>query len=497
MEEVLLSNSKCLSIPFQEQCLAVFPSFSNKLKGSSILRGEIDGVFMWQRNAGGQIYSTNTFDNSEHLTTAVSDRSVFKSMSSPTPDVPIPMLYIPNTSNYVSNDLDTIVINKDTDLPRFEGSVPMENPIAACNNLVRRMFESGLSESFTYDTKKRSSKGKGGSTKRKAVPEARTLNKRKRESNNNGYQARINCDSAKVKVRSKFERNTQHLVTINVKALPTITMGYSNIDANEYAENNSTIGGNIKPFLKNGNVQPAACKILVELIELVFSWLPREKTFDVSQSGDVDFVRKRERWIKRFKNSLCGNSDIKNFRVEGIAILIPSSIGMHVDELNCGRNGMTTVVSVNANVPKNEKTVTDGVNSKLWKWMDLQGYETHFPCSIILYSRRCVGNHISKMIRTRAMKKECHLRYIVFWAITKKVGSNVDYRAKVYNNNNFPSRFKTMATRRTKSRFRGRIYLTVACYDKIVSTCVDDVYEILLILTIIHLFTTGVLLYSD
>ena len=457
MKEILKSNSKCLSLPFEDQCLAVFPSYSKKFKGSSILRGEIDGAFMWKRNQSGQIYSTNTFDNSEHLTTAISDRTKLQRINSPSPGRDIPMLYIPSTSNYVSKDKQIIVINKDSNLPKFKGCKKMKAPIATCNELVRRMFECGLSESFAYDTKKRSSRGKTTASK------SSSCGKRKRPNSTS--------HSVKAKVRSKFERSTQKEVSINVKALPTITMGFSNIDSNEYAGNYCTIGGNIKPFLKNGNVGIRACQVLVELIELVFSWLPRDKTFDVSQCGNEDFTRKRERFMQRFKQSLCGTTDITNFRVEGIAILIPSSIGLHVDELNCGRKGMTTVVSVNANVPKNERTITDGKNSKLWKWMDLQGYETHFPCSIILYSRRSVGNYIAKQIESKKMMRKCHLRYIVFWAIRKKVGKNVDYRAKVFNNNTFPNRFRVMAKRKTGSRFKGRMYVTVACYDKIVSHC--------------------------
>ena len=499
MTTLLTSNAKCPSLPFEKQCLMSLSSFSSNQKGSSLLRGEIDGNFLFQRNSYGQIYSTHVFDNSEHLTVAIDDRTVLSSFRSPSKDLEIPFLYIPNKSNYVSSDHRVIVINKDSNVPAFEGQRKLTSPIKKCTSMVTKMFEAGLSEFFFYDTKKRSS-GSDGNSRQASRDEAFSRpEKRKRAVNSKGGKildyfkhsgkqpteeveadgennGNVRSNKVSTKVSSKFERNTGKESTIDLDSLPTITLGYSMMDTNEYADSMSTIAGTVKPFIKDGNIPREASVTLVEMIEMVLSWLPEESTFNIGAGGSEQsiYFTRRLRMIKRLKKTLCGNGDCTNFRVEGITILIPLSIGIHIDDQNCDMSGMTNVISINTRVPKNKRTISEGKNSKLWKWLELNGYESYFPCSILLYSRKSVGNYCAKIQDASDMRRNCRLRWIIFWALSSKVDSNVDYRSKVWNSKVFKNRFTKHASKRNGSRFGGKMYVTVACYDKMVSSGGDE-----------------------
>ena len=108
--------------------------------------------------------------------------------------------------------------------------------------------------------------------------------------------------------------------------------------------------------------------------------------FNPSESSSKDVEELRLGMMSDLKEFLGGNRDPKYFRVEGIAILIPTSIGFHKDSINCPMPGMQTVLSVNATIPINDRTFPSGRCSKVRQWLDLNGYKKSHPCSIILYT---------------------------------------------------------------------------------------------------------------
>ena len=67
--------------------------------------------------------------------------------------------------------------------------------------------------------------------------------------------------------------------------------------------------------------------------------------------------------VADFKEVMCSDRDRSFFCVKGITILIPLSIGLHKDTLNCFMEGMRAVIFINCQIPMNEQTIPDGWGS--------------------------------------------------------------------------------------------------------------------------------------
>ena len=152
--------------------------------------------------------------------------------------------------------------------------------------------------------------------------------------------------------------------------------------------------------------------------------------------------------------------------------MIPSSVGFHKDTLNCTKPGMKSVLSVNARIRFNDSTFPSGKNTKLAKWLLLNGYDKWFPCSLICYSRDKQGNYCQKLAdHDRFMEKDL-VRKCVGNALVNHVGDVTDYRTRVWNNKNFPRIFQKRAKIRgssTSQQFKSKSLATPASYDKMVS----------------------------
>ena len=322
----------------------------------------LTSVISIERNLSGQIYLVQDLDSCGHCTVRTADLPKFtdRKYSSSTP-LNIPFLHVPSSTNYASQDCEMIVLNSDQkEIPMLGKefrSKPLR-PIETVTRYVTGMFENYLSECFEFENKKRSTSKPHGT-------------KRKRH---------------KTKLQSNFARSTQNKVIVDPNALPVVSVGWSTMDCNRYGANLATIAGNVRPFLCDGNLPNNVKKILAELIEFVLGFMPKETCFNMETSGSPRVVELRSKMISDFKFMLSGDRDVSNFRVEGVTILIPLSIGYHKDTLNCHRNGMTSVLSINSKIPLNEKTIPSGNGSRLWNWLNQNGYHDDFPCSIILYS---------------------------------------------------------------------------------------------------------------
>ena len=391
-------------------------------------------------------------------------------------------IHVPCTMNYASEDGQTLVINSDENPLPFQDCTqsdePMKPPIETATELIVKMFESNLAESFSFENKKRStSKIKvttttSSSKHNKTTTRSQPRSKRRRK--NWGRDER-----KKHVVRSSFERTTQNEVLINADALPVVSLGWTTMDCNQYGNNACTMAGNIRPFLSDGNLPRKTRKILVDLIEFVLGFLPGEWSFNIKKCGTERVVELCSAMIAEFKEMMCGDSDIQNFRVEGITIVIPLSIGWHKDTLNCFIEGMTSVISMNAKIPLNEKTIPSGPGSRLWIWLNENGYTDFFPCSIILYSRKSVQSYCLKIAKTELFAERDLVRKCLKWAMLDRVKSVVDYRSRIWNNDAFPNLFRKYSKRKKGSRFNGQMWSSPAAYDKTVSIILFAILQIL------------------
>ena len=154
--------------------------------------------------------------------------------------------------------------------------------------------------------------------------------------------------------------------------------------------------------------------------------------------------------------------------MEGVTITLLSAIGFYHDLLNCNREGMRLVVSINVNIPITDETVPPG--SELRLWLEQNRYTLSFPLSIILYSRKMVSYHCLKQSKSIASSKTNKLYSLIHWILTDCVGSEIGYESSMWCNPNFGMEFMTLAKVKESSRFNGRMYLTTETLDKMVSS---------------------------
>ena len=446
----------CSQFHFREQSLVSFTTTScGSSKKNTLSTHPPSCIHSIERNENGQIYVMNDLHKNPHFTLKTSDvLSLYRDTTLSSIDSNLEetqYLHVPKNCNYISDDKSLLVIN-DQSLPTSNATTTITKDqlsIRKYTQLITEMFHYGLSESLTFNTKKRSVSSKA--TKMSSITK---------------------------RMHSKYEGRTHRKSSIDKTSLPMCNMGWSLTDCNEYGGNMSTIAGTVKPFLKKGNIPLRASRILVQLIELLLKALDHLDIFNNESCDDMMISNERRRMQRLFKSFL-NNGDKYNdkcdadfFRVEGITIIIPSNIGLHTDNLNCDRKGMTSVLSINCQVPLNEDTIVSGSDSQLWNWFTENGYTESFNCSIICYSRRCVGNYVHKLASSYRIAEKDSLRNCIHWALTTRVGKAIDYKSHVWNNSYFPNVFNNHKKKRVSGTFGGDYMVVPAAYDKMVSAFV-------------------------
>ena len=387
--------------------------------------------------------------------------------------------------NYVSLDKSICVIN---DSARFdcEGNLystssnddDKQKIIKECQLIITAMFKAELGSKFTFKEKKRasvtpvlltstlaeSSNTNMVSSAISLVSTSSTLSQRSMLSNH--------ANRKKRKARKLRKNNSKKIAKEKIcdpDILPTISLGWSTQNCHEYAKNKCTTAGNVRPSLRDGHLSTSCKKLLLQCVQKVLKAIPSKHCFNLDVETDDVVSELRKSMIGQFQSLLGGSSEYDgSFRVEGITMTIPSAIGFHRDSLNCNREGMRSVVSVNVNVPINDETVP--ALSKLRLWLEENGYNSSFPLSIILYSRKMVSFHCLKQSKSIVLSNKNKLYSLIHWVLTDRVGSEIDYESSVWCNPKFGKDFMTLATVRESSRFNGRMYLTTETLDKIVSS---------------------------
>ena len=374
-----------------------------------------------QRSLSGQLYYTHSLERSLHFTIKSNRFEQFTSKGYHD-NVNTPFLHIPNTVNYTNKNIRLSVINYDTE--------ENKHPISRCTMLLSKMFQHGLSKAFNLNEKKR------------------------------GFTF------SQTQLRADEDRNA------NRNLIPTITLGYTNQVTQEYRNSRSTICGHICPFLRNGNIPCAARKDLLQLVKIALSSCTHGQCFEIENGLDTEYIKARKSMIADFEKQLGGECYSGNFRVEGIAIIIPFGIGCHRDNLNCSSDGMNSVVAVHGKVNITETTLdrNDSTSNQIRGFLAEHGYTSDFPCGVILYSRKICHIHALKMSKIITTQRKDPLRDIVFWALTERVGSCVDYNAFVFDNADFETEFLNRAETKESSRYSGLALRNVAAYDKSVSS---------------------------
>ena len=470
----MTSGSSVGNIPFHHQTLVTVlekdqTKKSKKPKGGNKYfptTSMIDAIFASDRNANGQLYMLQHLKKNGHYSTGtelLSDSMLNSSYFMPgIAHDPVPFIHIPSDTNYSNNDNSMMVINHDQlryDDIGLDVSIPY--PITRATDIVERMFSNGIEMFFEYDVDKRV-----GNTAQDVQDDDASI-----EDDLSMDRGSEDCLNVEIPDGSGIRFSG----TVKQQSLPQIAIGWTTQDCNKYNENASTIMGNVKPFLKQSNIPVATQKDFIHIVELLLKFFPEEHAFNPNRLKNTTEREYRIQMFKEFKRHLGGDEDVQHFRVEGITLLVPISLGWHRDKLNDTRDGFQTVMSVNVQVPINKKTMPLGMETEFGKFLKVNGYLTSFPCSIILYSKECVGGYCERMGKSDELASKDILRRLVKFGLVDRVGDIVDYRNQVFFNNLFPAIFNKVAKHAKKTRnfnFEGRMWERTACYDRSVSSSV-------------------------
>lgn len=448
----------------------------------------ISGILSFQRNMNGQFYMVQDLKPYGHYTAITGDlfdslfnRRICFDNSRQTKLVnqtQFPFCHVGRRGNYRNSDGSIIVINKDQVRYNDVGiDSSVSHPINKATKIITRIFEKGIEVALQYDDSKRS--GNGVTSEENSVTSTSTSSPS--ESGSSPEKSVASSSSSSLgKKKDKVREPGGDFVFTHVKenTLPQVNVGWTNQDCNAYADNYCTIAGNIKPCLKRGEVPDGVLPDLLELAELALSFFPKTNAFDTSKLLPKHGPKYREEMFGEFKSFLGGDSsDIKNFRVEGITVLVPTSVGWHRDTLNDNRPGFKSVISLNVNIKMNNSTLPVGRDSYFGTWLTKNGYHDHFPCSVILYSRDTVGGYCERMGKTDIFGERDVLSRLLKIGIVDRVGDVVDYRNAVFHNNMFWKVFEKKAKKKKKkddANFKGLMWARTASYDRTVSLFVSS-----------------------
>ena len=492
------------SSKFEEQSLLCLMQKNPQRKRAHefVFAPHLNTILMIERNNFGQVYMVQDLDRSCHFTVPTDFHNCLGAKNYPlinnehlqnitTTTNPVVSIIINKNYNFTSPDQSIVIINNKAANSAQDKKACLVDDLT---RIVLSMFEDGdLAQAFTFVERKRSSNFVDPKSQTKSTSSHQTYSpnsfstsnddasmdsssfsvgtisstaSRLRKRNRIARMDRIKKKSQKKAATASMNKKGIKLLTV----LPTITLGWSVQDAHEYSRNKCTIAGNIKPCLRDGGISVKAKKSLLLCVTSVLAQMPPNTCFNVDGESDKIVRNLRKSMVAMLQEKLGGSAVFdSSFRIEGVTIIVPRSIGQHCDSLNCGSDHMNTVVSINVNIRFDNTTVPP--SSKLRAWLLANKFTSSFPISILLYSRKCVLKLCQRMSDSFALGATDHLANILHWAMTKRTGSVCDYHGTIWCSSSFAKDFMKRSKAKTSSRFGGRLITRVEAYDKMVSAC--------------------------
>ena len=183
------------------------------------------------------------------------------------------------------------------------------------------------------------------------------------------------------------------------KVIPTLTIGYSNLDCHEYKFNRISILGNIKPFIKDGG-HSQACKSAYMLFTKQVMNTPICKGAFAMSSLNASEKKFRSSLIHDFYLAMGGNSfanDKTWFLNESNANLVVQQLAPHCDTQNSQLPGLDDVLVFITHPPvkslkkKKDMSSNESLDTgstcqskksfSLHDYVKSKGYRTTFPCT--------------------------------------------------------------------------------------------------------------------
>ena len=285
--------------------------------------------------------------------------------------------------------------------------------------------------------------------------------------------------------------------------LPSISFGWTTTDCNSYKFHRTNIVGQIKPFLIKIASECIPTKIkrrIAKLSILVINHMTIHSgyeifTYDERNKFLKDLRSLRESFWHKYAESmglnLQSDSDILHyFRCDGNSLIINPCVEKHRDFHNDQIDYWDNTLSVNAQLPiSSEMWSCPSFGAILHKLGYRRGSQETVSVSLMIYSRKCVGDYCQSVVNTKAVCRTLRDRGnpIVDSVIQglENVSSETNYRSLFDDVDCFnqlsDSKFQLQTKLRNISdgkqstrmvhppQYKGFLSQRVAAYDKLVS----------------------------
>ena len=206
--------------------------------------------------------------------------------------------------------------------------------------------------------------------------------------------------------------------------LPSISLGWTTTDCNSYKHNRTNIVGQIKPFLIKAGCEKLSSKTkrrIAKLSCLVISQMSNYCsdglfTYDQGTKFGKELNKLRQSFWDEYSNSLgmTKESDhdvLKHFCCDGNSLIINPYVHRHKDSQNDSFGQWDNTLSINARLPVTEEmwccSCFKGILNKLGY---TKGVQNTISVSMMIYSRKCVGDYCQSMVKTKEVCRDLRNR---------------------------------------------------------------------------------------
>ncbi len=194
----------------------------------------------------------------------------------------------------------------------------------------------------------------------------------------------------------------------NERNIPQYACGYSNSDANQYKENRINQLGSYRPFLIKNKMNFVAKErrreialLICDTIELFQHVGDFKESPDDKKYGSVRLLMRRKFW-EYMGMTEEDESSFPFFLIEGFSFISEALIKFHMDTGNDHNDLFSKTYSL-----KTKIIITKGIAGipamkKLMKHLHLKVGD-YFPLSLMMYSKKIVGDHVMKMNKVGAL----------------------------------------------------------------------------------------------
>ena len=380
-------------------------SFKNVLE-SKLDADQIKSILLIQRSDKFQAYRLSNLSNCPHFTLLTADLPTFVSDLNHILKKPVDVVFIARSvPSYNDPNICAMVLNSDSKTIDCK----------TITNASTALFEAGLGDFFSLQD-----------------------------------QGRGDVIGFKSKKRTAKERT-----------IPTLTLGYSNMDANRYKSNRISILGHIKPFIRDGGLSTECKAAYLLFTKHIMESKLCEGAFDLSFL-DPALKILREQMISEFYAVMGGNPDDDHnswFLTESNANLVVQQLAPHCDTQNSSIPGLNDVVvfithpPVKALLAKSSSSSKHGIENKtdikskvsfsLHDYVKSKGYHSTFPYTRVHYMKSMMDSHVKKLHDLAKLKKKNKLSCIFVWGLTETLNTHFDYRGSVFDRIDFPKYWET------------------------------------------------------